>query len=570
MISFSEMMSFSGVKGQAVPTSSRVKLEPYVQNVESLATPPDIKAELTPVPSNLATTKFVPPRVARKTPKGPSIFTSDNFDTSNILQDLRYFKNKQKKREVVVEKVIRSKSELVGNPVKGFKDTCSSSQLEHEKVSENHQNRQEVSSTTQQESLLVEVSSGNIGVEFTAAIDEGAPKETNKQREDQETNLVKSQHTNQIREGSFRCDLCNRYFTSLKYLGKHLTKAHFEEQSLECASCNTKFKSAKTLKQHVTKVHNRPLFRCAFCEKTFKTEALMLKHKNFVHERKVCQYCMRSFQNANTLRSHKLRCRVNPSNPKHSDQQSESPPPSLLCSICKKKFNHKSSLSRHKRQNHKTDLNSNKDIGDYVILDAVSLNVINDISVCESFVVGGVGTECVDKLGPCDGGKRGITDTQSPPLAGGGETVTLIPANGREGTVIDTPILAGGGEEKVTGGQEGGVTGTLLPSGGVDGKITGNLLPAGGQKRGVTDTLIFSGGGEGRMTGNKAGGQERGVTDTLIHSGAGDGRVSGNILLAGGQERKVTDPLLLSGVGALRGANYVSLIGGNKDSSDSP
>ena len=537
MISFSEMMAFNGKSDQAVSSSSRVKLEPAALDVsrhvapgapiDSLIPPPGLQVGLTPRVGGMATTLFVPPKLTRKTSKGPSISASDSFDTTKILEDLRYFKNKQKIKENVVEKVIKpqsvvgmrelakyndemGESGLGGNSVGSFIETSSQCitnniLVEHVNVSES-QKQQEAFSITQLESFSVDDNNGHMGIELNTKIDEGNFKtiqETiggSENKMDKDTILVQGQSTNVIKEGSFMCELCKRYFTSLKYLGNHLSKAHFKEQAFDCQSCNLKFKSAKTLKQHVAKVHNRPLFRCAFCEKTFKTEALLLKHQSFVHEQKLCQYCRRSFKNANALRSHRLRCRVNPKlsknrevnikkqpgdetkqevsihDDKSGDQPLRNPSLSLVCILCQKKFNHKSSLSRHKRQNHKADPSSNIDVSDYVILDAVSLDVIKDISVSHSFVIGDVGTECVQKVTPEGGGEREVTDTL-PLTTGGGE-----------GEVTDTLLLASMGEGVVRGtllsacGREGEVTDTLpRAAGGGEGEVTG-LLPQAGEE----------------------------------------------------------------------------------------
>ena len=457
-------MTFSCESVQNVSTSS-VKMEPdkmkgisslaVVTTGESLAAAPDLKY------TNPAPPKFVPPIVRVKKPKYP-ISGSDSSDASKILEDLKYFKNKNKQefKEDVVVKVIKQHQSMVGmggkTKINDEKDVvgdlgthdgrdmernikCTSNSIIEDEIKGRVSNNQQEGFSINKLELSPEASNFIMGAEPVSNMDNINVKtmsetvDYDKQGDGKEDNVMEGQPMNEIIDGNFRCELCNRCFTSLKYLGNHLSKAHCENQSFNCPTCNIKFKSAKTLKQHVSKLHNRPLYKCSFCEKTFKTEDHLMKHHSFVHDRKECQHCMRSFLNANALRSHKLRCKVNKiissknreagveafgeeanqkvpiRGKKSSEKPSKSQFPSLICSICRRKFNHKSSLSRHKRQNHKTNPST---YDDYVILDDVTLNVTEDMSG-DNFVIGASGCESVSLGGviPVGRGEEGVTVT---------------------------------------------------------------------------------------------------------------------------------------------------------------
>lgn len=105
-----------------------------------------------------------------------------------------------------------------------------------------------------------------------------------------------------------------------------------------CEYCDKKFTSMSSLKRHLKNV--RHAFECKLCTQVFNHREELILHANQVHEGKrySCEFCGNTYKKRNSLNIHKSI---------HSSQNQVS------CDICKKQFRHKEHLTRHIHRNHR-------------------------------------------------------------------------------------------------------------------------------------------------------------------------------------------------------------------------
>ena len=82
-----------------------------------------------------------------------------------------------------------------------------------------------------------------------------------------------------------KCDICENVFNSKQKLKKHMTTVHENhEKVFNCNICTKKFRTKKGFMNHTMIFHGAKDFKCESCEKSFTSSGYLKKHIHTVHE----------------------------------------------------------------------------------------------------------------------------------------------------------------------------------------------------------------------------------------------------------------------------------------------
>uniref|UniRef100_A0A7S0BTM7 C2H2-type domain-containing protein n=1 Tax=Rhodosorus marinus TaxID=101924 RepID=A0A7S0BTM7_9RHOD len=83
----------------------------------------------------------------------------------------------------------------------------------------------------------------------------------------------------------FKCEMCDRTYSTKGNLVVHLRTVHFGEKRFPCEHCKRGFATKFGRDRHMHMVHlNERPFRCSSCEKTFKTKNCVRRHVRLSHD----------------------------------------------------------------------------------------------------------------------------------------------------------------------------------------------------------------------------------------------------------------------------------------------
>ena len=151
------------------------------------------------------------------------------------------------------------------------------------------------------------------------------------------------------------CEYCQKTFSSLMTLNKHIKNIHRKKnvgllkkpnntgflKTHKCEFCGNFFSTRGTLKQHKNIHKKDKLFKCILCQKSFVAESRLTRHKREVHEGKTekkCGFCGKKFSRGDALKVH-----IYTVHEGHRDYK---------CEYCDKSFKQRSSLNGHYKRLH--------------------------------------------------------------------------------------------------------------------------------------------------------------------------------------------------------------------------
>ena len=151
------------------------------------------------------------------------------------------------------------------------------------------------------------------------------------------------------------CVNCKLKYASLNELNDHQCEVKRPE-IIYCSLCNIKFKNRKIWKAHIKHKHLKLAHTCQKCSKLFPTEKTLNKHFLSVHVNHECQFCKLIFKNANSLKSHRSRCKLKKKLPEPSNDGNIVPSnhekTAFQCTNCEKTCKTAKALEGHFARQH--------------------------------------------------------------------------------------------------------------------------------------------------------------------------------------------------------------------------
>ncbi|KAM3957587.1 uncharacterized protein ACR2FA_008289 [Aphomia sociella] len=146
-------------------------------------------------------------------------------------------------------------------------------------------------------------------------------------------------HRTTHQEGSFKCDHCEKVFSSRSKKHYHEKTKHLGARNISnCPYCNEPFRSYYQRNQHLVKVHNNEAqYKCNVCNKSYILKSLLMYHikKNHLMERNCqCNVCGFRFFSKKALKAHMI---------KHTGERI------YACEVCHKSYARKYTLREHMR-----------------------------------------------------------------------------------------------------------------------------------------------------------------------------------------------------------------------------
>ncbi|XP_068625971.1 oocyte zinc finger protein XlCOF6-like [Battus philenor] len=146
-------------------------------------------------------------------------------------------------------------------------------------------------------------------------------------------------HETTHQEGSFKCDQCDKVFSSRAKKQYHEKTKHLGERNISnCPYCDQPFRSYYQRNQHLVKVHNSEAqYKCNVCSKAYILKSLLMYHikKSHLMERNCqCNECGFRFFSKKALKAHMV---------KHTGKRI------FACEVCHKAYARKYTLREHMR-----------------------------------------------------------------------------------------------------------------------------------------------------------------------------------------------------------------------------
>ncbi|XP_071559745.1 uncharacterized protein [Temnothorax nylanderi] len=147
-------------------------------------------------------------------------------------------------------------------------------------------------------------------------------------------------HMRRHKSNSVTCEICRRHLSSKEALKRHHKTVHLHDYV--CDICHKKLKFKQKLRAHMIS-HLESKFKCPKCPNVYKSKQNLnehlLKHedikKSHLESKFKCPKCPNVYKNKHNLNDHLLS--------KHEGIRK------YECSICKKRFGHRSQLARHQK-----------------------------------------------------------------------------------------------------------------------------------------------------------------------------------------------------------------------------
>ena len=91
--------------------------------------------------------------------------------------------------------------------------------------------------------------------------------------------MSSSSHKN-VPQKNFKCEICEKCFTSKNLKERHLASVHGEKKEFECNVCSRVFGNPQTLLRHVKNSHQKSKsnHKCDSCQKWFANSGHLKYH----------------------------------------------------------------------------------------------------------------------------------------------------------------------------------------------------------------------------------------------------------------------------------------------------
>ena len=171
-------------------------------------------------------------------------------------------------------------------------------------------------------------------------------------------NHIRMIHNN-ISEGKFACELCEKSYMSKTALNYHTDRVHtMSIQEEKCPICKLAFGHKISLNRHM-KIHQKPhdLHKCSLCDKEFSRKDKLNKHTKTVHRKiNVAIGMVKMFEN---LSDKSYKCKIcgklfygATAKEKFQEHLVENKCKQFECSECEKQFSRMDNLEQHKKVLH--------------------------------------------------------------------------------------------------------------------------------------------------------------------------------------------------------------------------
>ncbi|XP_070501430.1 zinc finger protein ZFP2-like [Chironomus tepperi] len=147
---------------------------------------------------------------------------------------------------------------------------------------------------------------------------------------------------------SFECTLCPARFAVKAGLDSHMT-THTNERKFACGECPAKFTKIQTLKLHMKIHRNEKSYSCEYCNMKFVASGPLKRHLRIHTQEKPykCEYCVKAYAQSNDLIKH-LKVHLGPN--------------VYSCTMCSQSFAKFKQLKDHQMEHYKRDSNLLKEI----------------------------------------------------------------------------------------------------------------------------------------------------------------------------------------------------------------
>lgn len=171
--------------------------------------------------------------------------------------------------------------------------------------------------------------------------------------------LVKERKNNMKKESGSnvkflkKCHYCPKLFSNRSGRLYHQEQFHFNRRRFECDRCEANFGLKQTLMNHIRNKHSNGVrnFQCDLCSKSYKTKSALHNHRIYhsSEPKYSCNYCDKRFHFNFLLRQHETT---------HLGIKSGA---TFDCDVCKKTFNTRNKLTKHRGIHDSTQYSCTKD-----------------------------------------------------------------------------------------------------------------------------------------------------------------------------------------------------------------
>jgi stress-induced morphogen len=150
-----------------------------------------------------------------------------------------------------------------------------------------------------------------------------------------------------------KCHYCPKLFSNRSGRLYHQEQFHFNRRRFECDRCEANFGLKQTLMNHIRNKHSNGVrnFQCDLCSKSYKTKSALHNHRIYhsSEPKYSCNYCEKRFHFNFLLRQHETT---------HLGIKSGA---TFDCDVCKKTFNTRNKLTKHRGIHDSTQYSCTKD-----------------------------------------------------------------------------------------------------------------------------------------------------------------------------------------------------------------